>query len=73
MLLVATAVFGYYTVWTLVLPFTDESSALNKFFLPREYAIKIPVLLLILGITAVGSFIGMVMVKSLQKNKAKKN
>ena len=42
MLAVATAVFAYYTIWVFVLPFVDESNVLQSFFLPRDFAIKLP-------------------------------
>ncbi len=73
MLLVATAIFGYYTVWTFVLPFLSEDNIIQDFFLPRDYAIKIPAFLLIVGVTLVGAFVSSVLIKSTQKKtKAKK-
>lgn len=72
MLGVASAVFVYYSTWVLVLPFVDDSSVLQSFFLPRDYAIKIPILLLLIGGVGVGSFIGSVLVKEANKKKAKK-
>ncbi|CUM63457.1 uncharacterized protein PRCAT00001032001 [Priceomyces carsonii] len=72
MLAVATAVFIYYTVWVFVLPFVDESNILNSLFLPRDYAIKLPFFLLLIAGLGVGSFIGSVLIKSSQKEKAKK-
>ncbi|ODV78899.1 dolichol phosphate-mannose biosynthesis regulatory [Suhomyces tanzawaensis NRRL Y-17324] len=73
MLAVATAVFAYYTAWVFVLPFIDESNVLNSFFLPRDYAIKLPILLLLIGGLGVGSFIGNVLIKNAQKEKLKKS
>lgn len=72
MLAVATAVFVYYTAWVFVLPFVDESNQLQSFFLPRDYAIKLPIVLLVLAGTAVGTFIGSVLVKKSKKAKSKK-
>lgn len=72
MLAVATAVFVYYTTWVFVLPFVDDSNVLQSFFLPRDYAIKLPILLLVLAGAAVGTFIGNVLVKKNQKAKSKK-
>ncbi|GME82143.1 unnamed protein product [Ambrosiozyma monospora] len=69
MLLAATFIFAYYTVWTFALPLLENDNPLQKFFLPRDYAIKIPVILLIIGVTLVGSFIGSVLLKSSQKKK----
>ncbi|KAK8191315.1 dolichol phosphate-mannose biosynthesis regulatory protein [Phyllosticta capitalensis] len=71
MLIVATAVFTYYTVWTLLMPFVDEDHPLQSLFPPRVWAIRIPVILILLGSTVVGSFLGMVMIKSNQKRARK--
>ena len=73
MLTVATVVFVYYTAWTFILPFIDESSPIHALFLQREWAIRIPVILLLLAFALVGSFIGSVMIKSAKKEQAKKN
>ncbi|KAK6464888.1 dolichol phosphate-mannose biosynthesis regulatory [Scheffersomyces coipomensis] len=73
MLGVAIAVFTYYTTWVFVLPFVDESNIINSFFLPRDYAIKLPLLLLLLAGLAVGTFIGNVLIKKAQKEKLKKS
>jgi dolichol phosphate-mannose biosynthesis regulatory protein len=52
-------------------PFVDEPHLLYSFFPPREWAIRIPVILLLLGSTVVGTFIGLVMLRAAQKEKAK--
>ena len=52
-------------------PFVDDDHVLHTLFPPRVWAIRIPVLLIILGATVVGSFIGMVMVRSNRKKAAK--
>ncbi|EDK46460.1 predicted protein [Lodderomyces elongisporus NRRL YB-4239] len=72
MLAVAAFVFSYYTTWVFVLPFVDDASPINKFFLPRDYAIKLPFLLLLIAGLGVGTFIGKVLIKNLQKQKSKK-
>ncbi|KAI5968523.1 dpm2 [Candida margitis] len=72
MLLVAASVFTYYTAWVFVIPFVNEDSSINKFFLPRDYAIKLPLLLLLIAGLGVGTFIGKVLVKNQQKQKSKK-
>ncbi|KAM3515565.1 hypothetical protein MY11210_000743 [Beauveria gryllotalpidicola] len=104
MLVAATAVFVYYTVWTLMMvrnnlsclplrpgrmtdykyssrptltfffpaqPFVDDDHPLQNFFLPRVWAIRIPVILILLGSAVVGSFLGMVMIRSNRKKAAK--
>ncbi|TGZ84988.1 hypothetical protein EX30DRAFT_325907 [Ascodesmis nigricans] len=71
MLLLATAVFVYYTIWTLFMPFVEEDHALHSLFPPRVWAIRIPVILILIGIGVVGSFLSMVMIKSGNKKRAK--
>lgn len=73
MLSVAIAVFSYYTAWVFVVPFVADDSVLHNFFLPRDYAIKLPFLLLVLSAVAVGSFVGNVLIKKAQKEKLKKS
>lgn len=73
MLAVATAVFTYYTTWVFVLPFVDESNILQSFFLSRDYAIKLPFLLLLIAALGIGSFIGNVLIKNAEKEKLKKS
>lgn len=71
MLLTATAVFVYYTVWTFVVPFLDEGSAVAQLFPPREWIVKIPAILLVLGLLAVSTFVGVVMARNEKKKQAK--
>ncbi|BCS19002.1 hypothetical protein ASPVEDRAFT_231330 [Aspergillus versicolor CBS 583.65] len=71
MLLAATAIFLYYTAWTLLMPFVDPGHPLHAFFLPRVWAIRIPVFLTLLGSAVVGTFIGIVMINSNKKKAAK--
>lgn len=73
MLLAATFIFIYYTIWTFVTPFLDENNFIQNFFLPRYYAIALPVVALILGIAVISTFVGLVIIKSVQKKKSKKN
>lgn len=53
-------------------PFVDESSPIYALFPPREWAIRIPVILLLLALAGVGSFIGLVLIRSAKKEQAKK-
>ncbi|KAF4260019.1 hypothetical protein KXW98_004188 [Aspergillus fumigatus] len=71
MLLVATAIFLYYTAWTLLMPFVDTGHPLHDLFPPRVWAIRIPVILTLLGSAVVGTFIGLVMINSNRKKAAK--
>lgn len=49
----------------------DDDHPLQSFFPPREWAIRIPVILVLLGSAVVGSFLGMVMIRSNRKKAAK--
>ncbi|GAB7358575.1 hypothetical protein MBLNU230_g2635t1 [Neophaeotheca triangularis] len=71
MLLTATVVFAYYTVWTLLMPFVDDNHPLQSLFPPRVWAIRLPVIILLLGGAVVGSFLSVVMIRSNQKKAAK--
>ena len=52
-------------------PFVDPGHPLHDFFPPRVWAIRIPVILILLGSAVVGSFLSMVMIRSNQKKAAK--
>ncbi|KAJ4229905.1 Dolichol phosphate-mannose biosynthesis regulatory protein [Fusarium solani] len=71
MLVAASVVFLYYTIWTLLMPFVDDDHMLQNFFPPRVWAIRIPVIIILLGGAVVGSFLGMVMIRSNKKKAAK--
>ncbi|WWC59284.1 uncharacterized protein I303_101835 [Kwoniella dejecticola CBS 10117] len=71
MLFVAAFVFIYYTIWALLLPFISSDSSIHTLFPPREWAIKLPLLLLLSGITAVGLFFTKVMFSEARKKAAK--
>ncbi|KAF9375234.1 hypothetical protein CPB97_011588 [Podila verticillata] len=63
----STVVFVYYTLWAIVMPFVDETYFLHAYFPPREYAIRIPCVLLVFGLTVVLTFLSMIMIKSKKK------
>ncbi|KFZ12243.1 hypothetical protein V502_07192 [Pseudogymnoascus sp. VKM F-4520 (FW-2644)] len=71
MLLVASAVFLYYTIWTLLMPFVDPDQPIQHLFPPRVWAIRIPVIIILLGSALVGSFLSVVMIRSNRKKAAK--
>lgn len=52
-------------------PFVDDSHPIQTLFPPRVWAIRIPVILLLLGGAVVGSFLSVVMVRSNRKKAAK--
>lgn len=67
----SVAIFVYYTLWVIILPFVDTSHPVQDFFLPRKYAIAIPVVLLIVLVSFVVTFIGLTLMKSARKRKPK--
>ena len=52
-------------------PFVDSDHPLQNFFPPRVWAIRIPVILVLLGSAVVGSFLSVVMIRSNRKKAAK--
>lgn len=70
-LIAATTIFLYYTLWTLLMPFVDDDHPLQSLFPPRVWAIRIPVILTLLGSSVVGTFLALVMIKSNKKKAAK--
>lgn len=56
---------------TFVQPFVDDDHPLQSAFPPRVWAIRIPVILTLLGSTVVGSFLALVMIRSNRKKAAK--
>ncbi|KAM5259091.1 dolichol phosphate-mannose biosynthesis regulatory protein isoform 2-T3 [Hipposideros larvatus] len=39
---VSLIIFTYYTTWVILLPFIDSQHVIHKYFLPRAYAVAIP-------------------------------
>ncbi|EEQ37440.1 predicted protein [Clavispora lusitaniae ATCC 42720] len=74
MLTVATVVFIYYSVLGFeCYHFVETDSLLQNLFPPRDYAIKLPLILLVSAVFAVTAFIGNVIIKNAQKEKLKKS
>ncbi|GAA5877880.1 hypothetical protein JCM1840_002934 [Sporobolomyces johnsonii] len=67
-LFVLTALFGYYTVWTLLTPFLPPSPLLSL-FPDREWAVRIPVLILLVGLSAVGITTGCVLIETAKRKR----
>lgn len=57
--------------WTAQQPFVDQGHPLHDLFPPRVWAIRIPVILTLLGSAVVGSFLGIVMISGSRKKAAK--
>lgn len=56
---------------TATQPFVDSDHPLQNFFPPRVWAVRIPVILILLASAVVGSFLGVVMIRSNKKKAAK--
>ncbi|KAM6316169.1 dolichol phosphate-mannose biosynthesis regulatory protein [Podargus strigoides] len=56
--------FVYYTLWIIILPFIDPDHAIHRYFLPREYAVIIPVVAGLMLLLFICVFIMVVMWKS---------
>ncbi|XP_004849340.1 dolichol phosphate-mannose biosynthesis regulatory protein [Heterocephalus glaber] len=57
-------IFTYYTVWVILLPFIDSEHIIHKYFLPRAYAIAIPLAAGLLLLLFMGLFITYMMLKN---------
>ncbi|KAM9720801.1 LOW QUALITY PROTEIN: dolichol phosphate-mannose biosynthesis regulatory protein [Dama dama] len=62
-------IFTYYTAWVILLPFIDSQHVIHKYFLPRAYAIAIPLAAGLLLLLFVGIFITYVMLKNQKDTK----
>jgi len=70
MLLAASAVFVYYTIWAILLPFFDVANPIHSWFLPREWAVRLPAFILVVGLSAIGLFLGSTIMKESRKKSA---
>ncbi|KAF8312016.1 dolichol phosphate-mannose biosynthesis regulatory [Clavulina sp. PMI_390] len=70
-LLIAAVVFSYYTFWAIILPFFPTSHPIHDNFPPREWAVRVPAFLLVVGLSGIGFFLGSTMMKEAQRKKAK--
>ncbi|TFK42559.1 dolichol phosphate-mannose biosynthesis regulatory [Crucibulum laeve] len=71
MLLAAAVVFSYYTTWAIFLPFIDPSSQIYNYFPPREWAVRLPAVVLVVGLSAIGVFVGLTIMKENRKKAQK--
>ncbi|KAG8856971.1 hypothetical protein FRB91_011961 [Serendipita sp. 411] len=72
MLVTAAFVFTYYTLWALILPLLPADSNFHNKFPPREWAVRIPAALLLVGLTGIGGILGVVMMKEAKKQREKR-
>ncbi|XP_028612918.1 dolichol phosphate-mannose biosynthesis regulatory protein isoform X1 [Grammomys surdaster] len=59
---VSLIIFTYYTTWVILLPFIDSQHVIHKYFLPRAYAVLLPLaagLLLLLFVALSSSSLSM--------------
>ncbi|XP_006892675.1 PREDICTED: dolichol phosphate-mannose biosynthesis regulatory protein [Elephantulus edwardii] len=61
---ISLIIFTYYTVWVIFLPFIDSQHVIHKYFLPRAYAVAIPLAAGLLLLLFIGVFITYVMLKN---------
>ncbi|XP_043421898.1 dolichol phosphate-mannose biosynthesis regulatory protein [Prionailurus bengalensis] len=61
---ISLLIFTYYTAWVILLPFIDSQHVVHKYFLPRAYAVAIPLAAGLLLLLFVGVFITYVMLKN---------
>lgn len=71
MLLTAIFVFTYYTTWSILLPFFDTSSPIHGYFPAREWAVRLPAFILVVGLSGIGFFVGCTVIRE-RKRKAQK-
>ncbi|KAF8964708.1 dolichol phosphate-mannose biosynthesis regulatory [Flammula alnicola] len=67
MMLAASVVFTYYTTWAMLLPFFDSSSPIHDWFPGREWAVRIPAFILVVGLSVIGAFFGSTIVEENRK------
>ncbi|GAA5879971.1 hypothetical protein JCM16303_004420 [Sporobolomyces ruberrimus] len=58
-----TVLYLYYTLWTLLTPLLPDSSPIQTWFPDREWAVKLPSLLLLGGFSGVGVLTGWVLIE----------
>ena len=52
-------------------PFFDASSPIHAWFPPREWAVRLPAFILVVGLSAIGAFIGSTIIRENQKQAQK--
>jgi dolichol phosphate-mannose biosynthesis regulatory protein len=63
---------GYHShILDTIQPFFDASSPIHAWFPPREWVVRIPAFILVVGLSAIGGFIGFTIIKENQKQAQK--
>ena len=65
------ALYVYYSLWVLVTPFVEDGHFLLQLFPDKHWAIIIPSVTLIVGLSVIGALIGLLMIKGGAKTKPK--
>ncbi|NP_001165178.1 dolichyl-phosphate mannosyltransferase polypeptide 2, regulatory subunit S homeolog [Xenopus laevis] len=60
----SSIIFVYYTVWVILLPFIDGDHVIHIFFLPREYAVLLPLVAALVLLLLIGIFVTFITWKS---------
>ncbi|XP_056394927.1 dolichol phosphate-mannose biosynthesis regulatory protein isoform X2 [Hyla sarda] len=60
----SAVLFLYYTLWVICLPFIDSDHVIHSFFLPREYAVLLPLSAGLILLLLMGVFVTFIMWKS---------
>jgi len=71
MMAAAATIFVYYTTWAILVPFFDASSPIHAWFPPREWAVRLPAFILVVGLAAIGAFIGSTIIRENRKQAEK--
>ncbi|KAI0306436.1 dolichol phosphate-mannose biosynthesis regulatory [Multifurca ochricompacta] len=71
MMATAATIFAYYTTWAILVPFFAASSPIHAWFPPREWAVRLPAFILVVGLSAIGAFVGSTIIKENQKRAQK--
>ncbi|OMJ74722.1 hypothetical protein SteCoe_26300 [Stentor coeruleus] len=50
-------IFFYYSTWIFIIPFIDSSHWLHAYFLDKIWAVRIPQILLVLGLGMISSLL----------------
>ncbi|ELU05592.1 hypothetical protein CAPTEDRAFT_153741 [Capitella teleta] len=57
----ALSIFTYYTVWVIILPFVNDDHVIHQYFLPRVYALILPILAGVIVLSALGGTIAVIL------------
>ncbi|ODQ61292.1 hypothetical protein WICANDRAFT_28825 [Wickerhamomyces anomalus NRRL Y-366-8] len=66
MLVWFTLLFVYYLSWLFLTPFLDQDSIIQNLYPPIDYAIKIPLFLLLIAFVTIGTYVSLLLINSNQ-------